>query len=335
MSDWAPTADWQALKLRASILRRMREFLDRQGFIEVETPLLSSDTVIDRHIDPIPVAAPMGSTTTNIEPSMWLQTSPEFAMKRLMAAGGEAIYQVTHAFRASERGALHNPEFTIAEWYRLGDDMQAGMKLLADLCEHVLQRDPVEPVTYRHAFLKHVGIDPHAATNDELAAIARKRSVSVPEDFLTDKENEKGGSAAHRDAWLDLLLSECVAPRLGQQAPTILHDYPASQAMLSRVRHDDPPVAERFELFVDGVELANGYHELLDAEELLRRNQEANRLRQRDGKQPLDEETRLIDAMRAGMPPCSGCALGVDRLVMIAAGATSIDDVLTFPIERA
>lgn len=334
MSDWAPTADWQTLKLRASILRRLRAFFDESGFIEVETPLLSADTVIDRHIDPMAVASPIHATATGRVQSMWLQTSPEFAMKRLMAAGGDAIYQITHAFRDAERGALHNPEFTIAEWYRRGDDMHSGMKLLSDLCQQVLQRGSAEQVTYRQAFLQYAGIDPHVATSDELAAAAREREVSVPDGYLLD-EVGNADNVAVRDAWLDLLLSECVAPKLGRSAPTILHDYPASQAMLSQVREDTPPVAERFELFVDGVELANGYHELLDAEELLRRNQEANRLRKSDGKPPLNAETRLIEAMRAGMPPCSGCALGIDRLVMVAAGKTSIDDVLTFPIERA
>lgn len=334
MSDWAPTADWQTLKLRASILRRLRAFFDESGFIEVETPLLSADTVIDRHIDPMAVASPIHATATGRDQSMWLQTSPEFAMKRVMAAGGEAIYQITHAFRDAERGALHNPEFTIAEWYRRGDDMHSGMKLLSDLSQQVLQRGSAEQVTYRQAFLQHVGIDPHIATGNELATVAREREVSVPDGYVFD-ENANANDTAIRDAWLDLLLSECVAPKLGLQAPTILHDYPASQAMLSQVREDTPPVAERFELFVDGVELANGYHELLDAEELLRRSQAANQLRQSDGKPPLNAETRLIEAMRVGMAPCSGCALGVDRLVMVAAGKTSIDDVLTFPIERA
>lgn len=334
MSDWAPTANWQRLKLRASVLRSIRAFFDDAGFVEVETPLLSADTVVDRHIDPIGVTLPDGVDSALGGKAMWLQTSPEFAMKRLMAAGGEAIYQVTHAFRADERGQLHNPEFTIAEWYRRGDDMTAGMQLLSDLCEAVLQRGPAERVTYAQAFTRGLDIDPHQATVEELAAIAKREGVTVPDDFLSDAETSSDETPA-RDAWLDVLLSECIAPQLGRTEPAILHDYPASQAMLAQVRGSDPAVAERFELFVDGIELANGYHELLDAEELLRRNREANRLRQADGKQPLNEETRMLTAMQAGLPACSGCALGVDRLVMIAAGASSIDEVLPFPIERA
>jgi len=334
MSDWAPTANWQHLKLRASVLREIRAFFHEAGFVEVETPLLSADTVIDRHIDPVGVVLPSDPSSPQRGRAMWLQTSPEYAMKRLMAAGGEAIYQITHAFRMAERGPLHNPEFTIAEWYRRDDDMAAGMQLLGDLSERVLRRGPAERLTYREAFEQHVGVDPHTATVADLAATAQQHGVAVPVGFVTETDSTSD-TTAQRDAWLDLLLSECVAPRLGQAAPMILHDYPASQAMLAQVRRDTPPVAERFELFIDGIELANGYHELCDADELLRRNRQVSQLRAADGKPPLAEESRLLDAMRAGMPACTGCALGVDRLVMVAAGATSIDEVLSFPIERA
>ncbi len=334
MSDWEPTANWKHLKLRASILRNIRAFFDKNGFIEVETPLLSADTVIDQHLDPIGVVLPDDPRTALRGRAMWLQTSPEFSMKRLMAADGTAIYQITRAFRMAERGPLHNPEFTIAEWYRRDDKMDAGMQLLADLCESILRRGPAERLTYREAFQQHVGIDPHTTTVAELAATAHRYGISVPQGF-SNNSSRASDTTAHRDAWLDFLLSELVAPRLGNAAPTILHDYPASQAMLSRVREDTPPVAERFELFVDGIELANGYHELLDADELLRRNRQINELRAADGKPPLTEETRLLEAMRSGMPPCTGCALGVDRLVMVATGASSIDEVLAFPIERA
>jgi lysyl-tRNA synthetase class 2 len=327
MSDFRPTTDWAVLKHRAVMLRRTREFFDARGFTEVETPILSADTVIDRHLDP-PVVENIGclSDKPGSPRRMFLQTSPEFAMKRLLAAGAGAIYQIAHAFRFGERGPRHNPEFTIVEWYRPGDDYQAGMKLLGELCHTLLARKPVEPLTYREAFRRYVEIDPHAAPLPELIAVAETRTPQ--------------GAAAlrgvtDRDAWLDLLLVELVEPQLGRPAPTILCDYPASQAALARLRDGDPPVAERFELYCDGVELANGYHELLEAETLAQRNAESNRLRAADGKPPLPEQSRLLEAMRHGLPACTGCALGFDRVVMLACGKTRIEDVLPFPIERA
>ena len=191
---------------------------------------------------------------------MWLQTSPEFAMKRLMAAGGEAIFQVTHAFRQEEQGPLHNPEFTMVEWYRRGDGLAEGMRLLGDLADSLLGRGAAETMTYQAAFERHAGIDPHAAATEEMARLARGRGVAVPESL----------SESDRDGWLDLLLVEFVQPHLGRERPMIVYDYPSSQAALARVRPGPPEVAERFELYVDGIELANGYHELLDAHVLRR-----------------------------------------------------------------
>jgi len=251
-------------------------------------------------------------------------------MKRLMASGTSddfpaAIYQITHAFRQGEIGPRHNPEFTIVEWYRRGDDYSAGMQLLSDLCEMALARGPVERVTYRDAFLRHAGIDPLVTDVSAIERAGRDRGLTPPESF------DRGD----RDAWLDWLLVELVEPQLGQSAPTILHDYPPSQAALARVRDETPPVAERFELYVAGIELANGYYELLDANVLRERNRANNALRKKDGKPELPEESRLLEAMDAGLPPCTGVALGFDRLVMLAAGAKNLSEVLTFPIERA
>lgn len=325
IEDFRPTADVATLRRRAELLRRTRTFFDERGFLEVETPLLSADTVVDRHLDPIP------AELTGVGPSrrMWLQTSPEFAMKRLLTlADIGPIYQITRAFRQGERGGRHNPEFTIVEWYRPGDDYDAGMRLLADLCRTLLGRGDAERLTYGEAMRRHVGLDPHRATLDELLAVAERRT---PDGAAAFKQST---TPADRDAWLDLLLVECVEPQLGRTTPTILCDYPATQAALAQLR-GDPPVAERFELYVDGVELANGYHELLDAEALLARNVENNRLREADGKPPLPVESRLLAAMRSGLPPCTGCALGFDRVVMLACGKRDIADVLTLPIERA
>ena len=245
-------------------------------------------------------------------------------MKRLLAAGAKSIYQITRAFRGGEIGPLHNPEFTIVEWYRVGDDMTAGMELLSDLCSTLLGTPAAERLSYADAFQRFVAVNPHTASAAELAVAAQRLNVAAP-----------AGLGSDRDGWLNVLLAQSVEPHLGQAAPTILYDYPVSQAALAKVRDNSPPVAERFELYVRGIELANGYHELLDAAELRRRNAAANEARKSDGKQPLPEESRLLKAMDAGLPSCTGVALGFDRLVMLAAGAKSLAEVMAFPIDRA
>jgi len=316
--DFRPTASWANLKLRAELLRRLRTFFDERGFVEVQTPVLSADTVVDRHLDPFCVDLHGGRR-------MWLQTSPEFAMKRMLAAGAGAIYQVGPVFRQAERGPLHNPEFTMVEWYRPGDGPEQGMALTDQLCQALLNRGPAERVSYGEAFRRHAGLDPHTAATDLLRASAARFGIAVPDSL----------SPEDRDGWLDLLLVERVQPHLGIERPSILYDYPASQAALARIRREEPPLAERFELYVDGIELANGYHELLDAEELRSRNRQANSQRQADGKPPLPEQSRLIDAMQSGLPASVGVALGFDRLVTVAVGAKSLAEVMPFPWDRA
>ena len=325
LRGFAPTASLANLRLRAQLLKRLRQFFDERGFLEVETPLLSADTVVDRHLDPLRVTLFDDPREPDVGRTLWLQTSPEFGMKRLLAAGAKAIYQVTRAFRGGEIGRLHNPEFTLVEWYRVGDDYHAGMTLLAELAAALLARGPVDRITYRAAFREHADIDPFDATVAELRAVAHARSSAAPPEFAADD----------RDSWLNYLLNACVEPQLGQLAPTILYDYPASQSALARIRDDDPPVAERFELYSHGIELANGFHELLDANTLRNRNRHNNQERRADGKFDLPEDSRLLAAMEHGLPPCTGVALGFDRLVMLAAGATSLADVLAFPIDIA
>jgi lysyl-tRNA synthetase class 2 len=322
--DFLPTASWQNLRLRAELLSRTRSFFAERDFLEVETPLLSADTVVDRHIDPLGVVLPHDPRRPAIGRSMWLQTSPEFGMKRLMAAGAERIYQITRAFRAGEAGALHNPEFTIVEWYRRGDSMQEAMALTSDLAESLLGLGPAQRVSYADAFIEYVGVDPRTATRDALVEAAHGHGISISDAL----------AASDRDALLNVLLAERVEPGLGRERPTILHGYPASQAALARIS-GEPPVAERFELYVRGVELANGYHELADPDMLRKRIRAANALRLADGKPPLPEYSRLLAAMAHGLPDCSGVALGFDRLVMLAAGATGLSEVIAFPHDRA
>ncbi len=322
LPDYLPSATLAALHFRAEMLKRLRQFFDDRGFLEVDTPILSADTVVDRHLEAFCTELSCGPGRPR---KLWLHTSPEFPMKRLLAAGAEAIYQVAHVFRRGEIGPLHNPEFTMVEWYRAGDGPEQGMQFLSDLCEAMLHRGPAERVSYREAFERYVDLDPLSAPTEALVARCRELSLAVPPGFAEDD----------RDTWLDFLLGECVQAHLGCGPPAILYDYPASQAMLARVRDGDPPVAERFELYVDGIELANGYHELLDAAELRRRNRVVNAQRRADGNAALPEESRLLAAMAASLPPAVGVALGFDRLVMLAFGAASLAEVLAFPIDRA
>ncbi len=321
--DFRPRASWEALALRAALLRRTREFFDQHGLLEVETPVLSQDIVVDRHLDPLSAILYSDPSRPDEGPRYWLQTSPEFAMKRLVAATGRSIYQITRAFRAGERGPLHNPEFTMLEWYEVGVDYCGGRQRLADLIQHLLGCGPIRQLSYAEAFREHAGIDPHRASNEQLVQRARQLQPEAPQWDPSD-----------RDSWLNFLLAELVEPKLGIDGPAILYDYPASQAALAVVA-GDPPVAQRFELYIGGIELANGYYELQDAAVLRARNRQNNEARQADGKQMLPEDSRLIAAMEAGLPPCYGVALGFDRLVMIAAGKRTLDEVLPFPIEIA
>lgn len=324
MSDFLPAATLDMLRRRAGLLRQVRQFFDTRGFLEVETPILSHDTVVDRHLDPIPVTLFSEPRQPERGSKLWLQTSPEFCMKRLLATVGRgspdpdlAIYQITKAFRGGpEFGSEHNPEFTIVEWYRVGDDYAAGMQLLSDLAESVLGKGSAERVTYREAFQQHVGFDP----------LLPGATLPLPMGMEPD---------ADRDLILDDWLSSLVAPYLGSERPVILHDYPASQSALAQVRPGNPPIAERFELYYRGIELANGYHELLDPAVLRQRNRDSNTERFADDKYLLPEESRLLAAMEHGLPACSGCALGFDRLVMVATGAKTIQEVMAFPIDRA
>lgn len=330
IADFGPTASWDNLRLRADLLKRTRAFFEQRGFLEVETPLLSRDTVIDRHLDPLPVKLFDDARQPQQGERFWLQTSPEFGMKRLLAAGSPSIYQITRAFRGGgERGELHNPEFTILEWYGLGHDYAAGMQFLSDFAEHALQRGPADRMTYRQAFMHFAKVDPISATFDELQSALDR---ALPDNLVGSLAEESQDS----DLLRDYLLTLVVEPKLGRPRPTILYDYPASQAALARVREESGAMmAERFELYVDGIELANGYHELLDAGALRGRNKANNELRRADRKYTLPEESRLLAAMEHGLPACAGCALGFDRLVMVALGAKSIREVIALPVDRA
>lgn len=303
------------LRRRAALLRTIRAFFDARGVLEVETPVLSSSGTVDPNIDSIAVPG-----------HGWLQTSPEYPMKRLLAAGSGPIWQIARVFRDGERGGRHNPEFTMLEWYRPGFDHHALMDEVAELLAACGGPDAARRLSYAEAFAEAGLPDPHSAAVAELAEAARFRLASVPESLTVDERS--------RDQWLDLLMDGVVLPGFGGEA-VFIHDYPASQAALARVRPGLVPVAERFELVWRGLELANGYHELTDAAEQ-RRRFEAERARRRaQGRPTPDIDEHLLAALEAGLPPCAGVALGVDRLLMALSGARRIDEVLAFPAERA
>ena len=327
MEDWRPTASFDVLRRRGEMQGAIRSFFQQKNFLEIETPILSRDCVVERHLTPW-VAAVHGQPTKQ---PVFLQNSPEFAMKRLIAAGAGSIFQFAKSFRADEQGPLHNPEFTMLEWYELGADYVQAIATTAKLCALVLPDQTPTMISYRDAFLTEAQIDPWNCTNETLRLAASRANINIPE----------GSEAWDRDQWLNLLLAFLIEPRLGVTAPTFLVDYPPSQGALANLayRHDqtlgDYQVAERFELYVRGVELANGYHELQDAQELAARNRDVNWKRSLDGLPPLPEQSRLIAAMDNGLPPCAGVALGFDRLVMLALNLKSIHDVIAFPFERA
>lgn len=332
------------LRARAALLAELRQFFRDAGYWEVETPLLSRDVVVDAWLEPFavtqpPDGGPSRACDHETVEQLYLQTSPEFGMKRLLAAGATSIYQITRAFRAGEVGRNHNPEFTIVEWYRVGDTYHDQMTFVEQLTDRVLAAadrlaesdgrphlaPPFLRLSYDAAFERFAGTRVLNLSTGRLAELAAERGVTAPHGLRQDD----------RDGWLNLLLAELVEPHLGRDAPVFLYDYPASQAALARVRGGDPAVAERFELYIAGVEICNGYQELTDSGELRARTLKQAAIRSQEGLPKLPTENRLLSAMDAGLPESSGVALGFDRLAMLALGASSIADVMSFPFHRA
>lgn len=318
-------ANVKYLRDRAELLRETRRFFDDRGFYEIQPPCLSRDCVVDAYLDPVTVdRRELGISDPRLPDRFYLQTSPESAMKRMLAGGAPSIYSIGPVFRGGEAGRLHNVEFTMLEWYEIEGDGESAMRLTADYVVQVLAADGCDRVSYRDAFVNHVGIDPIEATTAELNRLVQDLDDSLAASVAND-----------RDEMLDVLLSALIAPQLGIERPLLLTDYPLSQAALAKPSDHDPFCAARFELYVKGVELANGYDELLDAGVMRKRFDENNAKRERAGRDALIAETTLVKAMRKGLPPCSGVALGVDRLLMLRVGANAIGDVLPFSIWNA
>ncbi len=323
-AEWRPTAGLAALKRRAAMLAELRAFFAERGVLEVETPLLSAETTLDLHLEPLSSRA----EAPGVERArMYLQTSPELAMKRLLAAGSGSIYQVCKAFRGGERGRWHNPEFTILEWYRVGWDVHRLMREVAALIETLLagsrRLEPAIYVSYADLMLRHAGIDPHEA------------SIEVLRRAVEDSPSRVDTSGLDRDDLLSRLFSERVEPRFAPDRVTVVFDYPASQAAMARLNASDPRTAERFEAYVGSIELANGYGELCDPAEQ-RQRLERDLAGRRGAGRPLPPmPSRFLAALESGLPPCAGVALGLDRLLGLELGAGSIDELIPFPVERA
>jgi len=319
MSDWRPTASLDNVRARAQLNTQLRAFFAERQVLEVEVPLLARATVTDPHIDSI--------RARQAGKSLFLQTSPEFFMKRLLCAGSGAIYSLSKAFRNGESGRRHNPEFTMLEWYRPGFDDSRLMDEVSALLQQLLpERLPnaaaIERISYRALFQRHLDIDPHTATLTALQALGR---LHCELDWQDDS----------RDVWLDLLMTHVIEPQLGHGL-VLVFDYPESQAALARVLDDaaGQRVAKRFEAYVGGMELVNGYWELTDALEQAKRFDADDSQRKAMGIECHPQDRHLLNALAAGMPETAGVALGVDRLLMLMTGSGVIDDVLCFPIGR-
>ena len=307
------------LQERARMMTRAREFFAAREVLEVDTPILGEGLVVESHIDPIPCLVRTGLDGTG---KRHLLTSPEGPMKRLLAMGSGPIYQLAHAFRDGEAGRKHATEFSMLEWYRPGFDHHELMSEVEALVQALVpgaQETKFLRRTYQQVFVEGAGIDPFATSLDEIRAACSRLNVSLPPSF-------DDGSI---DDALDLLLVTYLEPNLGNPAPTFVYDYPESQAALAIVEPsaNGHNVAQRFELYIDGIELANGYHELADGAEQRRRFEVANCHRQTAGRPALPIDEQLIAALNQNFPACAGVALGFDRLVMVATGATDISSV--------
>lgn len=320
--SWRASLSWEDAKVRAKVIAMFRTFFAERDVIEVETPLLSQGTITDLHLDAFSSHykyLPDGNV------DLYLQTSPEFAMKRLLASGYQSIYQLCKAFRDEPFGQHHNPEFTMLEWYRVGFNHHDLMKEVESLLLNILDVKHAVYMTYQTAFIQYTTIDPlETSTSDLKAFLAGKDRL---DDWLAKTDN--------LDTLLQFIFAEFVETQIGKDNPCFIYDFPASQASLAKISMEDNRVAERFECYFKGVELANGFNELTDGDEQLKRFYHDNQLRKNEGllEKPIDQ--RLIEALGSGLPDCAGVALGVDRLIMLALDKSDIDQVLTFNITKA
>lgn len=317
MADWRPSAGPEMLRLRANVLARIRQFFAARDILEVETPLLAPATVTDTHIDSIPAQV----QTRGSPQTFHLQTSPEYAMKRLLAAESGACYQICKSFRQGDAGPRHNPEFTMLEWYRPGFSLEDLIDEVEQLLQEFLPRPSIPRLSYRELFLRHLDINPHQIELEPLRQLTREKlPVNAKDLDATD--------------CLQLLLAQTIEPKLPEHC--FIYDYPAAQAALAIIEPnpEGEPIARRFELFCRGMELANGYDEETDDKILRNRFKRDQQKRANLGRPVPEIDEKLLTALNRGLPPCAGVAFGIDRLLMLLSEADSIAEVLAFPIDR-
>ena len=320
--DWRPSITLERLKQRADVLATIRAFFAERGVLEVETPLLANAGVTDLHLSN---AVTHLNLQDNQATRFFLQTSPEYAMKRLLAAGSGCIYQLAKVVRNDEIGKLHNPEFTMLEWYRVGFSDRDLMQEVDALLQCIINTPPAEYISYQQLFIQYTGCDPLTQTG--LAALKA---------WLVEKSlGDWVASETDNDILLQLAMSHYIEPHIGYERPVFVYNFPASQAALARLDPDDQRVAHRFEVYVRGVELANGYYELTDYQQQVERFELDNQQRVASGRPVAVVDQRLLAALASGLPESSGVALGVDRLLMLKWGTAHIREVLTFTSANA
>lgn len=323
--SWQPTLTWEYAQKRAQVLQKIRHFFNERNVVEVETPALSQGTVTDMHLEAITCRYNfLSDSSTDQATNLYLQTSPEFHMKRLLASGYGCIFQIAKAFRHEEAGRFHNPEFTLLEWYRLGFDHFKLMKEVAELLKMVLGCAEPTQRTYQHLFIERVNLDPLSANREQLLTLIKKHN-KLSEWLTLEQDN---------DILLQFIFSELIEPHIGNESPCFVYNFPRSQASLAKICPEDTRVAQRFECYFQGVELVNGFNELTHVDLQLERFQEDNRKRKILSLQEKPIETNFIAALTQGLPQCSGVALGIDRLIMLTLKAEHIEQVVSFPIDR-
>lgn len=322
--NWQPACSIEIIRLRARLLHAIRQFFYAENILEVETPILCHAIGTDPHLN---------FFATRLQPgkrqALYLQTSPEFAMKRLLAAQAGSIYQITKAFRNGESGRLHNPEFSMLEWYRVGYDLAQLMDDVELLLGQVLPADrfpdPAERISYQHVFQQHTGLDALQFDRDTYSHRADRLGFAEAINICVDDH----------PTWLDFLFSHCVQQHLGKTSVCMVYDYPVCLPSLARVNPDRLLTVARVEVFINGIELANGYHELTDAKQQESRFDQEIALREKNMAVAVSKDQRFLAALQSGLPDCSGIAIGIDRLLMIISQKNHIDEVLAFPIENA
>ena len=321
---WRPGCSIELIHLRARLLHEIRLFFYAENVLEVETPILSQAVGTDPYLDFFST-----SQQQSKEENLYLQTSPEFAMKRMLAANTGSIYQITKAFRKGESGRLHNPEFTMLEWYRLGFDLQQLMDDIELLLNRFLPDKrfsaTAQRVRYADIFQQYTGLN--ALQFDQFEYQAASNKLGFPEAIKL--------CANEHNTWLDFLFSHIVQQHLGEAGLCMVYDYPACLPSLARLNSENPLLVERVEVFIQGIELGNGYYELTDSQQQTNRFEQEILLRKKNGAEKVNKDERLLAALQSGLPDCSGIAIGLDRLLMIISQQDSIDKVLAFPIENA